>query len=279
MAQKVAVTVLFGAGIGAEIWLQRWRDASASYLIIDNDSGLWGLERYGVAIVPPDAIQDVDIEKVIVLFSHVRDARAQLLALGVPDCAIEVPPKPAFRPQPFLTAARRREALDALRHVLDALLDASVSPIVEQGAALGLYRDSDLIKWDNDIDIGIAWEQSSNLSVQSVNALLGSLDGRETSVTVTESGLLATWLHGDARIPFTVYSRRVIRGLAVATDAEFHSVTASVWWPPRSYCVDGFKYPLPANPEQYFEQIYGSDWKTPRPEFSFGDYPQSAKDF
>ena len=277
MAHKV--TVLFGAGTGAGIWLQRWRDASASYLIIDNDSGLWGLERYGVGIAPPDAIQDVDIEKVIVLFSHVRDARAQLLTLGVPDSAIEVPPKPAFRPQPFLTAAIRREALDALRNVLDVLLDASISPIVEQGAALGLYRDGDLIKWDNDIHIGVAWKQSSNLSVRSVNALLGSLDGRETSVTVTESGLIATWLHGDARIPFTVYSRRVIRRVAAASAGEFLSVPASVWWPPRSYYVNGFKYPLPANPEKYFEQVYGSDWKTPRPEFSFSDYPQMAEDF
>lgn len=270
-------TVLFGAGSGAAIWLQRWRDAESSYTIVDNDSSLWGKERYGVKIAPPAAIQSMTIDKVIILFSHVREARNQLLALGVPPWQIQVPPKPDFRPQPFRTASRRKNALSALQAVLGALIGVGVAPIVEQGAALGLYRDSDLIAWDNDIDIGVAWKEISRIPVQSIGAFLSRIDGTEISVTLNGTGLLVTWLQGADQIPFTVFSRREDNERAVSAEASFTTVDVSAWLPPKLHRVGSFNYPLPAMPERYFEQIYGADWKIPRSDFSFADYPSISR--
>lgn len=270
------VTVLFGAGTGAEIWLRRWRKESDSYLIIDNDSRLWGSERYGVGIASPASIQNCDYEKIIIVFSHVHEARGQLLALAVHESAIEVPPKSAFRPQPFRTAAKRLEALAALRRVLGNLSDAGVNSVVEQGAALGLYRDGDLIAWDNDIDIGVPRQQSSNLVDQFAASLHRAADAHETLIKEHDEGVLVSWLQGKNCIPFAVYTRQDVGSCAVSMDAAFHSVDVSVWWPPRSHLVGGFAYPLPARPDEYLTQIYGSDWKTPKSQYTFEDYPQAS---
>ncbi len=267
-----ALILLFGAGTGSQIWLERNAQPHQKYVILDNDETLWGTQRYGIEIRPPVATKELSYSRILVLLSHVTEVRNQLLSLGVPITAIIIPPKPAFRPQPFLSVTSRRNALVELRQTLHDGFSWGADVVVEQGTALGLYRSGDLIPWDNDIDLSVPWEARGFLeSYASSIAETGTAS--DLILSEEPGGLIMTFVSLRTKVPYTIFTRRVEQGWAIAPD--FHKVRPEDLRPSFSYTDhEGHQYPLPAHPQRYFETIYGTDWQTPRQRFSFADYPQ-----
>jgi hypothetical protein len=267
-----ATVLLFGAGTGSQIWLERNARSNEKYLILDNDSTLWGTTRHGIKICKPSLLKILEYRAVLVLLSHVTDVRNQLLALGVPTAAIIFPPKPDFRPQPFLSAESRQKALSELRGILLKAMSCGANLVVEQGTALGLYRTGDLIPWDNDIDLSVPWVDRAFLDLYAEYVQASGFT-RDLVFQETRVGLIMSFTSQSTNVPFTIYTRRVERGWALAPD--FHRVRPQDMWPSRTQAdTEGHQYPLPACPERYFETIYGSGWQIPRRSFSFADYPQ-----
>ena len=271
---EAEVIFLFGAGTGAKLWLERSPLSSKSLLIIDNDSSKWGTHHAGIEVVPPNSVKELDFRLVVVLVSDVQVVTNQLREMGVPKRAIDIPPKTTFRPQPFQTERERASALRILDTLVKTAEAAELLPIVEQGAALGIYRDGDLIPWDNDFDISFPMEASAGVT-QFASLIDGLGEFSAPEITLTQSGIQIYFEPKHQPIPISVYSRRQSGKVSVSADAAFLSVSAEAMWPPTYFKCRDFCFPIPHKPEIYFASIYGPDWRKPRPDFSFGDYPQA----
>ena len=265
---------LFGAGSGAKLWLERARDSSRRHLILDNDSSLWGTLLANTQICPPRAVTRTDYSEIIVLVSDVADVSSSLAALGVPPEAITIPAKPLFRPQPFKTARSRRTAADLLAQVVEIATSCDLEPVVEQGAALGAFRSKSLIPWDNDFDISFPWDRRSAIGEFS-ERVRRSIGFHPPTTLRNSNGIQVNFSTVKTAIPFSVYSRKASGDYLLAADASFLAVPKESIWPPTRETLEGTIIPIPGRPEQYFESVYGSDWETPRPEFTFSDYPQA----
>lgn len=267
--------LLFGAGSGAEIWADRNEITHQPVLILDNNPNLWGSTHAGMRVANPSVVLEIGFRKILILVAQVPEVVDQLRGLGVPNMAIEVPPKPAFRPQPFATRKGREQGLVCLEQLLYLAEKSGLHPVVEQGAALGLFRDGALIEWDNDLDISFRHEECSLIPTFATKFEESGLF-TPLSITELELGVLITFRTLEDGIPVTFYSRKIIGTEWVSADASFIKVPRNCLFPPRNIKIDDFDIPIPNDPETYFTSIYGENWRTPRPNFSFSDYAQQS---
>lgn len=162
------------------------------------------------------------------------------------------------------------------------------------GTLLGIIRDGDLIRNDNDTDLQIFGETlnkdffedlektfftvvSSKTQykklfdeeddyTQLLYIWLEDIDSKGKKITVKGSSGQTVGIFGDMMISYPYDDRkRILRwpGWEVMVYDDKHAKIGRKQF-------KGFSVPVPANPEEYLEYFYGDTWETPQSRF--GDY-------
>lgn len=157
-------------------------------------------------------------------------------------------------------------------HIMVDIIDSLVCKWwVDAGCCLGIVREKDFLKWDYDIDIGIASEFAS-LKDSFINRfesfgakLVKERYYRNKLVTIGFKRLgvkLDLWFYHeeDGFIWHAVYKHGIF--YPVVLDARFFTKLKEVKFKGRT-CY------LPNPPEEYLKVKYGEDWRVPKPDFKY----------
>ena len=183
--------------------------------------------------------------------------------------------------------------LDFLKKQIDLCKKHNVKCFIDYGSLLGLYREGQTIKNDNDTDVSIFGETVTK-------EFLEDIEKEFKLVRPTKIGSLAKKMFSDSddpdyhEIPYIglsyvngkgkEYSVKSMSGknVGVSGDFFFHypytggkRITRWPGWEvqltPDKYfqrlgkvTIDGYDFPIPSSTDDYLAYIYGDDWKTPK---------------
>lgn len=134
----------------------------------------------------------------------------------------------------------------------------NVKYFLSEGTALGIYRDGDLIKWDDDIDFAMDEENSIKFEKYCVPELILKKYIYMNSISYTNFNMLSF-----IKNYHTIDVDRIIKGKKCTSkcgrlcDELFPHIQKIVFKKWR-----GRKWPVPS--DSYYEYLYGPDWKTPK---------------
>ena len=270
--------MLFGASTGTENWLKVNKETSPlySYLILDNDSSLWGEKFNGIEVCSPNVVQNLEFSKVVIAFSHTDQVIPQLLSLKVPRESIIVPPKRLFTPSKFDTKVARENAWSLLCDIVDILTKNKIAFVIEQGVALGFWRDGDFIPNDQDIDVSISQREIE--TPEQLNILASEIRKAEIVSSVHINGgqrsnsLNIISIDG---IPISIFGRRSDKNISHGS-YSFESVPVDLLYPPFIFKVRDRWLPLPGDCPGYLAYVYGEGWEKPNPDFRYTDYANNS---
>ncbi len=246
--------------------------------MVDNDKELWESSFCGVTVYPPDAlVHKIVYGKIVIAFAHVPATLLQLSALGVPAEAIKIPAKRTLRTEQFNDKSSRASAWRALSSVLDMLQPLTDRVLVEQGAALGFYRDGDFIPWDGDIDISLPSEVfSKQIEPNDLRKKLLTLSNIASCTAEKQGELWSLTAMTTNDLPICIFSRFADGNLSKSL-LFFETVPLHLLYPPSHIQIRDRSLPLPRDCPGYFEHVYGKDWRVKKREFNFGDYQNDSE--
>ncbi len=257
--------VFFGVGGSAKAYCQNTNQLPDYFC--DNDQSLWGTHFHGIEIISPQQLASKPISQIVLTSSYVVDILQQLSTLGIPSDVVHVPAKSEWSSQPFQSPARRKKVL-ALVQQLQQSGCSRYPCVVVGGACLGILRNNDLIPWDDDIDF--------RADVYDFNAFKSYLEKNHLTIRVEDGlrrSIVSAWQVDDSPVDFSI--------TFYDGDTPFHLDTFDRYewrWPsemfrfPFAASVQECTILLPNPPEHYLTQVYGSDWSTPKENFSALDY-------
>ena len=140
---------------------------------------------------------------------------------------------------------------------VDVLENLNIKYSVVFGTLLGIYRDGELIEHDADSDLAV-WVQDENKIIQ----LIKGLEDKQFMLTRFERHIISFTRGGDY-IDCYMYktkenSSNVLHSvpcLGTLTIMDFDNSNTVTFHNRNLTCVH--------DPENYFQKLYGSDWKTP----------------
>lgn len=271
------VVVLFGAGQNSKTYLERHRDEHREYLLIDNNATLWGSRFAGLLVHAPSHLKQILFKEIVIAFAHAPEAIEQLELMGVPRAAITVPAKRATSMSQFESSEEREGAWRFLCEVLEALQELGVECIIEQGVALGFYRDGDFIAGDQDVDVSVS--QDAIRSTDSIARVVEKLQNLSLVLAVEPiQGEQASTIKVTSRggVPLGIFGRRTELGIS-RSSLPFEEVPDAFLNPPSWVTVRNRLVPLPNDCKRYLSHLYGSSWRVPNPDFTFLDYANILK--
>lgn len=148
---------IFGAGIAGESAVEQL-DKSVNVLgFIDNDSVKVGAFLSGYAVFQPSHLSSAKFDMVLVASEYFEQITVQLLKeLKISKDKIFVLPARMMKPVSLGESAEiTSNALSVLFTVTGLLNLNNVNYYIDAGTLLGIYRDEQLIPWDDDLDLAI----------------------------------------------------------------------------------------------------------------------------
>lgn len=160
-------------------------------------------------------------------------------------------------PNPLWTKINVPQSTANLFTAVDVLENLSIKYSVVFGTLLGIYRDGELIEHDTDSDLAV-WVEDENKMIK----LVKDLEGEQLMLTRFDGKILSFTRGGDY-IDLYLYrakenSSNVLHGIpcyGTLTTKDFDNSNTVTFHNRNLTCVH--------DPEEYFQKLYGSDWKTP----------------
>ncbi|ACQ79462.1 LicD family protein [Beutenbergia cavernae DSM 12333] len=159
------------------------------------------------------------------------------------------------------------ERRDYLAFALEVIRDlGEISPAVSLGfgSVLGVVRDGGFIPHDDDLDIIIGFEQSD---VPRIADGLDLIDMYLSALGYEVSGrhMAHCWVGRPGQLHVDVFV-----GLFEGDDVSWYpgkrgSLTRDLMFPVSRARVLDLECPLPRNPLEYLDVLYGKSWRTPDP--------------
>ena len=239
----------------------------------DNNPTMWGTKFLGVLVVKPSDLLAIQPARIVLTTSFVAEVRHQLLSLGFSDNQIVLPAKHEWSLKPFEDPLVRQKTIKKIVN-LQNTPNIAHPIVVVGGACLGLVRSGDLIPWDDDIDF-----RASEIDMAHIR---NAMEEDDSFLRVEHGERFA--LHGLWKFLQTDQSASIQVGYSVTFyDTSSKRLADSFdryrWSWPRNMFEDALAFHVgsaeinvPNPPEEYLLQVYGSDWRTPRVDFSVDDY-------
>lgn len=281
MKVKEKPTVLiFGGSEGGENFINKQTEYNI-LAIIDNDEGKVGKMLYGIPIIAPSNIMSFDYDNIIVTSMYFNPIEKQLIDLGIEPKKIIAAPKRLLKKvvNPFQDEITLNFALESIKKLVQFFERNSIRYFADFGTLLGIVREGNLILWDDDIDLSITSDHLEKLKFNLENFLI------ELSSEVR-------WYY-----KYIYNENKKVSSIVLAFEDEnnlgIKPFTIDLW---VIYFKDGyasqtmnkcdeahfkgndlFKFKdyyirVPNNYTTYLEHTYG-DWKTPKKDVTFADYP------
>ncbi|WP_419569564.1 nucleoside-diphosphate sugar epimerase/dehydratase [Rheinheimera sp.] len=276
--------VLFGASKAGETYLERNPDANI-IAFVDNDTKRQGTQVMGVVVLAPEQLKTLEFDTVIITSLWIDSIYSQLtLQLGIDSSRIKIPNKRELKAElPFSdpnTLALAHQLLIGLNAFFD---NHQIKACVDSGTLLGLMREGDLLRWDDDIDFAVD-DADFERALELLRDPSGLLPGQD--LVVWKATLLK--MSGQnvcLNIEFTPKANRGLipfetslqRRKSTLGRSELLS-SAGIFYAPEQHfnatetlVFKGWPIRIPAQPEQFLTFMYG-DWKTPKTQMKLNEY-------
>lgn len=155
---------------------------------------------------------------------------------------------------------------------------------VMYGTLLGIYRDNKLIRGDMDIDIGI-FLKGGIIDISSFRKYMrkNKVELRH-SFEVDQLGVIQdTFILKGVRIDVAYLRHDNNCDISYLTYDDRNELNKVLLFPfhkiekTRNYNFEDNMVRIPYDPEQYLEDTYGSNWRTPDPNYVYWENPNSMK--
>ena len=283
MANTRKKVVLFGAGASAKYFIKNNKGILDIISCVDNNPQLWGTYAEEVLIRNPEFLQKMEFDQVIVTTQWSEQVRSQIINLGISKSKILIPDRRLLNPLQFDSEERQKVGIKVIKYLVQLFANFEINLVIDMGTLLGIYRDGKLISWDSDIDF-MLFKDDMEKAYRILAKLVEEdfIDYRFGNLVVSNDANLLS------QIEVTCFSSQFDKlGFPITINARENRDNLTVWikfpdlWSaPREHFdklefieFDGLKIPVPALTEKYLAYIYGPNWITPNPSFTYSDYP------
>lgn len=288
MEEKKRV-IVFGASEGGKNYCKFQSD----YKILaftDNDKNKHGTTISNHLIIEPESMKDYDYDYIIIASVFYKEINQQLLnELQIGPDKIKVAPKGLMKSSylPFEDKKTMEFARENLLKLTRLFTENDIKYFADFGTLLGIARDGDLISWDDDIDLSILVEDFEKVVVFFENQIrnFDLYDDIKCEIHATYNKVknepinISLSFKTDNLKPIrdfqiniailTIEDELAVQSMNRSPKHHFEKQQQIVFW--------GEKISVPFEYESYLELTYG-DWKTPRKNMSFEDYPYAYED-
>lgn len=278
MGRKI---IVFGASEGGRKFLNNQNEYEILAFTDNNQSKIGSyIEQF--PIIAPDRLSDYAYDFIVIASMYIKEIKVQLIhELKINEEKIIIAPKAQLKEsyRPFEHEATYLLAKRTLSSLVKTFNSSKVEYFVEFGTLLGLIREGDIIRWDDDIDIsilsneygkvmkllegeivkisietGVEWEYQTRINdndnPRSIVLLFNNINGEFKSFTVSIT--LIYFSNGNAIQPMNCLPELHYR--------NFETIK-----------YENNEVRVPFNYIGYLEATYG-DWKTPQKNLTYGDY-------
>ncbi|MEK4711624.1 LicD family protein [Sporosarcina sp. FSL K6-5500] len=281
--------IVFGASEGGRNYKEKQIDYEI-LAFVDNDKNKQGTTLEQISIIAPEYMVEYDYDYIVIASVFYKEIKHQLLnEVGINPSKVKMAPKGLLKSsyRPFEDEETMKFARKSLLRVTKVFSGNNIKYFADFGTLLGIVREGDLISWDDDIDLSILMNDYDEVvSLFRNNIKDFEIDKDiECKVHVTHDKIRKEPI--NIGISFATNGNKVIRkfqiNIGVVTIKDEFAVQSMNCSPKYHFeqqqKIDfwGEKISVPFEYESYLEFTYG-DWKTPKINTSFEDYPLAFKD-
>ncbi|PIC94704.1 hypothetical protein CSV69_15455 [Sporosarcina sp. P26b] len=287
--KKIDKVIVFGASEGGKNYYEKQTDYKI-LAFIDNDKNKHGNLIGSILIVSPENMKKYDYDYIIIASVFYKEIKNQLLnKFKISPKKVKVAPKRLLKvsDRPFEDNDTLEFARETLLRLIKLFSQNKIKYFADFGTLLGVVRDGDLISWDDDIDLSIL--------MQDYEEVINFLKTKFEEIVVDSNIKCKVHVtHDQIRnepinigLSFISNGNRIIKkfqiNIGVITIKDNLAIQSMNSSPKHHFekqlKVDFFgeEISVPFDYESYLEFTYG-DWKTPKKDTSFEDYPFSFKD-
>lgn len=281
--------VIFGAGAAGDA---AYEHLSQDHLVLgfcDNDARKVGTTLRSLPIYSPQSLNKVTFDLVFVASEYTEQITHQLISqMGIPPAKIKTLPASAIKAFHFGDNSSLRLLSEKILIALsDVLSNKNIKHHVDAGTLLGIYRDGELIPWDDDLDFAIPSEETNKV-LEHQHSILAALENvtqckwqisqliseqdfgavkkgetRSFKLSAVNQGsslplidLFVKYISGE-NMDYVISSRGIRMASKHMNQLELH-------------VFKGKSLSIPSKVEDYLSSHYG-DWRTPKQDWSLAE--------
>ncbi|MEP2654086.1 MAG: LicD family protein [Paraglaciecola sp.] len=275
-------TLLFGAGPGAGYFIDNTHHERDFVGMLDNDLNKVGTVIFDLPVYSPKSLNDLEYDEIVITTQWAMAVKAQLTEeFNVPDDKIILPAKNQLKTElPFYCEQSLLLGRKIIKGLSQLAVEENVPLVVDFGTLLGLVRDKDIIRWDDDIDFAAPQDHAQRIETLVFGFVANNPDIDWRMEKVTDGNNLMT----SILLKFTSESEDL---LVFTTSISFrkeqsgrsiHLPSMGMWYAPQHHFSDfsviewqGNIIQVPADYLAYLTFQYG-DWATPKKDIKLTDY-------
>jgi len=279
-------TILFGASKSLFYFVNSTKQSRQFLACADNDRNLWGTKIDNISIISPKHIVEFEFDQIVILTQWCKEVTHQLVSsIGVEQSKILVPDRRLLGPAMFDDLALQAAGIELIQILMGKAMDSSIPLVVDMGTLLGIVRNKSLIPWDSDIDFAVPlnfMQEIEKIIFEIEKSLNGdfSIDPPRRMLKDDQIVQLEFLCHvGNVErksFPVTVNARNSINNESIWL------AFPGLWSAPSHYFEEietvffqGKGIQIPGDVNNYLAFMYGADWQTPKPNFTYDDYPNN----
>lgn len=149
--------IVFATGWAANRFLINCSDEYEILALSDWDEEKHGTKLRGYPIIDPYCIKYYPYDKIVIASQYVRQIKQQLSErLGIGDDLLIIPQKHQLKyGRPFMDEKTRKFGREMIHFFIKQFSERGVNIVLDFGTLLGVTREGDIIKWDDDIDFSV----------------------------------------------------------------------------------------------------------------------------
>jgi len=269
--------LLYGAGSGLQNFLERYKKNDIEIVgIIDASQEKWGMKIQGNLIKSPDVVREFNYDEIWITSMFVKEIKEKLLSLAVEPDKIRAVPKSLIVQQmyPFENTTVREAAIQTLFNLTDIFNQHNVNYFIDGGTLLGIIREQDLIKWDNDIDICIPFEDVEKVQKILMKSIIRAPIDTKVKIKErydSENTLICfelTFCMNGIEFEMSIGILRFENDTAYTI---LNVVNKEYFIKCEELVFKGKKLRVPNKPLKYLTTMYG-DWRVPKRDSTFEDF-------
>jgi len=277
---KKIKTILFGAGVYGERFINLDKTQREYIVAVDNDTKKHNTDFNGMNIISPNDIEKYQYDEIIITSYWEHSIKKQLIEeLNVDPTKIVTMSKNLLKDtqEPFKDSATLKLAREMIVKLCGNAFKQDLPLHIDYGTLIGIMRDNDIIEWDDDIDLAIEekfQEQLELFLINEIKEINKSIDF--TLIKHTGNGVVMSYIIKCVSKHYKEFTIDIC--LKQIKDGYAEQLSSLGQWKNPAHCVEKLdsiiwqntKIFIPSDHDTYLTYTYG-DWKTPIKNLTFTD--------